>query len=62
MNPIMFRILDEDEKIKLRQWARKNYVKNSPIFSLWHPVVQNECDKINAESKEKACISTECMP
>jgi hypothetical protein len=36
----------EQEKI-FRQWARDNYKALSPIAGIWHPVVQDECRKIN---------------
>jgi len=45
-----FRILSPDEKIEFKLWARNNYTLLSPIDPLWHPVVQNECIKMNCES------------
>ena len=46
----MFRDLDKDEEIKFRQWARDNYKVGDPIEWFWHPVIQNECEKINNET------------
>ena len=46
-----YRQLDEKEEKEFRQWARNNYTPGGPIYSLWHPVVRDECDKINHEIK-----------
>jgi hypothetical protein len=46
---MMFRELSEDEKVSFRAWARENYTPMEPIQGIWHPVVQEECAKINAE-------------
>jgi|TARA_Y100000034_G_scaffold100282_1_gene123520 hypothetical protein len=48
-----FRKLDEVEELEFRQWARDNYKKHDPIKGIWHPVVQEECVKINQETEEK---------
>lgn len=45
-NP-MFRSLSDEEEASFRQWARENYKKCAPISGAWHPVVQDECKKIN---------------
>jgi hypothetical protein len=45
----MFRELNETEKREFRQWAQTNYVPYSEIKGIWHPVVQEECVKINKE-------------
>jgi hypothetical protein len=45
-NP-MFRDLSNEEAEEFRQWARDNYIPGSPISSIWHPVVQQECNLIN---------------
>jgi hypothetical protein len=45
----IFRELKEGEEKEFRDWARKNYTKYSEIKGIWHPVVQDECVKINSE-------------
>lgn len=49
----MFRQLTKSEKEKFRQWARMNYIPHSEINSVWHPVVQTECHRINEEIQIK---------
>ena len=44
---IIFRSLTDEEEKEFRQWARDNYVKYEVIKGVWHPVVQDECKKIN---------------
>ena len=46
----LFRKLEPHEEEKFRQWARDNYVPFEPISGVWHPVVQDECRKINEHS------------
>lgn len=50
----MFRVLNADEEKEFRQWARENYCPLDPILEVWHPVVRDECAKINSERIEKA--------
>jgi len=45
----LFRELGVEEEKKFRQWARDNYKPLTEIKGVWHPVVQDECVKINAE-------------
>lgn len=45
----LFRDLNENEQAAFRKWARENYTPFEPINGVWHPVVQDECAKINAE-------------
>ena len=42
----LFRDLSESEANKFRQWARDNYKLGDSIKSIWHPVVQDECNKM----------------
>jgi hypothetical protein len=44
----LFRELNENQETAFRQWARDNYVPLTPIEGIWHPVIQDECMKINA--------------
>jgi hypothetical protein len=48
-----FRDLTKSEEIEFREWAREHYVPNTEIKSFWHPVVQDECVRINRESEIK---------
>jgi hypothetical protein len=46
----LFRDLSEEEEREFRQWARDNYEPLNPILGIWHPVVQDECKKMNQEN------------
>ena len=46
----LFKELNEQEKIEFRKWARDNYQPFSEIKGIWHPVVVEECAKINQET------------
>lgn len=46
-NDPLFRNLNDEEENDFRKWARKNYRKYEPIKGIWHPIVQEECVKIN---------------
>ena len=48
----LFRKLDAAQEAEFRQWARANYQPLSEISGVWHPVVQDECARINAEAGE----------
>jgi hypothetical protein len=45
----LFRELNAEEEAEFRKWARDNYKPMSEIQGIWHPVVQDECTKINKE-------------
>jgi hypothetical protein len=45
----IWRVLSPEEEIEFRQWARNNYTKGFTINSIWHPVVRDECNKMNNE-------------
>lgn len=47
----MFRTLDPQEEATFRKWARDNHQPGDEIDSLWHPVVRDECAKIDAEKE-----------
>jgi hypothetical protein len=47
---MLFKSLTESEEREFRQWARDHYKKFQPIAGIWHPVVQDECVKINEET------------
>jgi hypothetical protein len=44
-----FRSLKPNEEAQFRDWARNNYEPGAEISGIWHPVVQDECVKINRE-------------
>jgi hypothetical protein len=45
----LFKTLTEEEQAEFRVWARENYKRGEPISGVWHPVVQAECVRMNAE-------------
>ena len=47
---MLFRHLSEAEEKEFREAARKNYKVFDPINGVWHPVYQDECAKMNAET------------
>jgi hypothetical protein len=47
MSDFMFKKLTRKEEAEYRKWAREHYKSGAPIDSLWHPVVRDECCKIN---------------
>ena len=51
MDDSLFRKLDQYEEAEFRAWARKNYVPGSPMNEVWHPVVRDECEKMNSEKE-----------
>jgi hypothetical protein len=59
---MLFRQLDDNEEQSFRQWARDNYVPFEPIKGIWHPVIQAECSKINAERGASFEVSTDILP
>lgn len=46
---MFFRALTPTEETKFRSWARENYRAGSEIKGIWHPVVQDECVRMNEE-------------
>jgi len=55
----MFRELKPSEIKTFRRWARKNYKPLTPINGVWHPIVQEECSKMNRELKIEDVFSKE---
>jgi hypothetical protein len=52
----LFRELAPDEEAQFRQWARYHYEPFTKIEGIWHPVVQDECVKMNIEEAAKLHI------
>ena len=46
---MIYRALTTTEDARFRSWARANYEPGSPVVGVWHPVVQEECARINRE-------------
>ncbi len=44
-----FRTLDPDEAASFRIWARENYKRSEGINPCWHPVVREECARMDRE-------------
>jgi len=42
--------LDFIEELRLRRWARENYVPREKRKDSWHPVIQEEMDKKDHET------------
>ena len=57
----LFRSLTTEEVNEFREHARENYIPNSPINDVWHPVYRFECLKMNAEAKDKLVYKWEAM-
>jgi hypothetical protein len=45
----LHRDLSPEEEKEFRQWARDNYVSPSSVPEIWHPIVRDECMKMDAE-------------
>lgn len=45
----VFRELSPLDEEQFREWARENYIPQEPIPPFWHPVIRDECEKINKE-------------
>ena len=53
---LLFRELDEKEEQEFRQWARENFKPgHMTINEVWHPVVRDECQKMNDERFTDIC-------
>jgi hypothetical protein len=50
--------LDFIEELRLRRWARQNYVPPEQRDSAWHPVVLDEMDRKDLEVSEPAIAHT----
>ena len=46
----LFKKLSPKEEAVFRKWARDNYSALHRISGVWHPVVQDECRKMNEEA------------
>jgi len=46
--------LDFIEELRLRRWARENYVPHGERKQTWHPVIQEEMEKKDLEGATPA--------
>lgn len=49
---MIFRDLDPIQEAEFRQWAIANYTAGQEISELWHPVVRQQCQRINDVASE----------
>jgi len=45
----IYRTLDKKETKEFQQWAKENYVPGTTISPVWHPVIKEECKKMNTK-------------
>ena len=50
--------IDMIEELRLRRWARENYVPRSQRQQSWHPIVHEEMRKKDREGGDKEFAST----
>ena len=50
--------LDFIEELRLRRWARENYVPRGRREKSWHPVVLDEMDRKDAENHADEAVFT----
>ena len=46
----LFRVLDESEEKTFRAWARENHKPGDAVNRMWHPVVRDECQRMDEEA------------
>lgn len=49
--------VDLIEELRLRRWARENYVPLSQRDAAWHPVVHDEMSRKDSEGREAILAS-----
>jgi len=49
----LYRKLSIEEVKEFKQWSRDNYIPFTKINSAWHPIIKEECEKINEENLNK---------
>jgi hypothetical protein len=52
--------LDLIEELRLRRWARENYVPRDRRERSWHPVVLDEMDRKDREGRARETVATIC--
>lgn len=56
---VLFRELDPVEQEQFREWARENYKPGEEINPVWHPVVQEECSKIELADLAREALAVQ---
>jgi hypothetical protein len=54
--------MDFIEELRLRRWARENYVPQNQRQAGWHPVVHEEMTKRDVEQSEADLIPAYAVP
>lgn len=54
---MLFKNLSLEQEGEFRAWARENYKPLEPIKGVWHPVIQDECVKMNIENQNVVIAS-----
>lgn len=49
--------VDFIEELRLRRWARENYVPATERDTAWHPIILDEMSRKDGESQEAALAS-----
>lgn len=65
MNPMpdsFFRTLSAKQAAQFRRWAREHYFAHCEIPEIWHPVVRDECRRINAEDSSLGLMASVQTP
>jgi hypothetical protein len=52
--------LDFIEELRLRRWARENYVPRTQRQLSWHPIVLDEMDRKDLEFSEVEIVCSTC--
>jgi len=47
----LFKDFTRQEEIEFRTWAKENYVPFNDIKGIWHPIIQDECRRINEQAQ-----------
>ena len=58
----LFKDLTAKEMTEFKDWARKNYKPFTEIKGVWHPVIQEECAKINSAAQIEESLAREYYP
>lgn len=45
----IFRTLDKKETKEFKKYANENYISGTAINPIWHPVVKEECKRMNTK-------------
>lgn len=54
LRSVIDRVLTPEEKAEYRAWAHENFHVGMTINPLWHPVVRDECRKIEQDDYDRS--------